>query len=139
MTLAELMTRWQSRREEYARLGVLLDGSKLAAEVLADLEALETADGDEELTLTDAAKECDMHPDSIGRAIREGRIDNCGRKNAPRVKRSDLATLTAKPSRRTQRTRTASESSSESSKPDASLPAITRDAIAGKLPRLQRG
>ena len=130
MTLAELVTRWQSRRAEYARLGVLLDGAKLADEVLADLADLEAADAEETLTLSDAAKELDMHPDSIGRAIREGRLPNHGRKNAPRVKRGELAALAGRRSRR---------GTGETSASLATLPAISRDAIASKLPRIHRG
>lgn len=69
MTLAELRARWEHRAAEYSRLGVLLDGAKLAAEILGDLHELEEQDADETLTLTDAARELDMHPDSVGRAI----------------------------------------------------------------------
>ena len=128
MTLAELLLSWTQRRDEWRKLGVQVDGAKLAAEILAELEQLATADADELLTLTDAAREAQLHPDSIGRAIRQGRIANAGRPNAPRVRRGDLERLTRR-----------RRGASQSPDPAPSLPAITRDAIAGKLPRVRRG
>ena len=135
MTISELVSRWQSRRDEYARLGVLLDGAKLAAEILEDLHELETQEADELLTLTDAGRDFGLHPDSIGRAIREGRIPNCGRKNAPRVKRSDVARLTE---RRRSITKFGDQTGARPAV-GASLGAVTRNAIASKLPVIRRG
>ena len=57
MTLAELRARWTERRDEWRRLGVQVDGAKLAEEVLADLEKVVNAGADELLTLTAAAHE----------------------------------------------------------------------------------
>jgi len=128
MTIAELRQAWTNRRDEWRKLGVQVDGARLAEEVLAELEQLAAADAEELLTLTDAAREAQLHPDSIGRAIRQGRIQNAGRQNAPRVRRGDLEKLT-----------TRRRSASRSPDPAPSLSAITRDAIAGKLPRERRG
>jgi hypothetical protein len=127
VTLDELRRHWAQRRDEWRKLGVQVDGAKLADEILEELEHLASADADELLTLTDAAREAQLHPDSIGRAIRQGRIPNAGRPNAPRVRRGDLERL--------QRRRGASSSPD----PVTSLPAIARNAIAGKLPRVRRG
>jgi hypothetical protein len=127
MTFDELRSTWTHRRDEWRKLGVQVDGARLAEEVLAGLDQLAGADADELLSLTDAAREKQLHPDSIGRAIRQGRIRNAGRPNAPRVRRGDLDALTS-------RRRTGANSPSA-----PSLPAIARDAIAGKLPRITRG
>jgi hypothetical protein len=128
VTLAELRQAWTQRRDEWRRLGVHVDGARVAEEILEELEQLEAADGEELLTLTDAAREAAMHPDSFGRAIRQGRIKNAGRPNAPRVRRADLAALTPR-----------GRTTSQFDTPNASLPRIARDAIAGKLPRVNRG
>src|SRR5688572_20403250 len=96
MTLAELRQAWTHRRDEWRKLGVQVDGARVAEEILTELEQLAAADADELLTLTDAARECGMHPDSIGRAVREGRIPNAARPNAPRVRRGDLERLTTR-------------------------------------------
>ena len=93
MTLAELRALWMNRRDEWRLLGVQVDGAKLCEAILEDLDQLAHANADELLTLTGAANETGHHPDSIGRAVREGRLPNHGRRNAPRVRRGDLATL----------------------------------------------
>jgi hypothetical protein len=128
MTLRDVVARWQARRGEWERLGVHVEGSKLAAEVVADLESIREAGENEELTLSQAAREIDVHPDSIGRAIRKGRLVNRGRKNAPRVRRSDLVIFTE-----------CERSTGERQRSIASLGGIARDAIASKLPRVERG
>lgn len=132
MTRDELSAKWEHRAAEWARLGVLVNGAQLAAEILEDLHELEAKDADETLTLTDAAKELDMHPDSIGRAIRQGRLPNCGRPNAPRVRRGDLEALG-------RRGRAKATPTSISSAARTSFGAITRDAIASKVSTIRRG
>jgi hypothetical protein len=129
--LADLVNRWESRLAEWARLGIIVDGAKIATEIVTELAALSDANADEPLTLTAAAREYEMNPDSLGRAIRQGRLPNVGRPNAPRVLRRDVESL----SRRRRRKRTVD--SSEAS--GASLRAITRDALASRLPRIERG
>ena len=44
----------------------------------------------EELTLQEAAKESGYGADHLGRLVRDGKIQNAGRRNAPRILRSDL-------------------------------------------------
>ncbi len=87
--LPDLLDRWRVRRDEWRRLGVQCDGAKLCDEVLADLHQLDAA-GEEALSLVEAAKECSYSADHLGRLVRNGDIENVGRKNAPRIRRRDL-------------------------------------------------
>ena len=131
MFLHELAAKWSARQIDWRRLGALVNGEAVAAEVLSDLEALSIEAGTEELTLTAAGAVVDMNPDSIGRAIRQGRLANVGRKNAPRVRRADVMALAQR--------KPAKPASGERTVTPSSLGAITRDAIASKLPRVERG
>lgn len=62
----------------------------------AFLEAAETVEASirawqqEALTLEEAARESGYSADYLGEMVREGRIANAGRKNAPRIRRADL-------------------------------------------------
>ena len=88
-SLAELRRQWIQRRDEWRRLGVQVDGAKLAEEILAELEQLD-ASGEQLLTLVEAAVECGYSPDHLGRLVRDGAIPNAGRPKAPRIRRRDL-------------------------------------------------
>jgi hypothetical protein len=48
------------------------------------------AQGEETLTLVEAAAACGYSQDHIGNLIRRGKLPNAGWKNAPRIRRSDL-------------------------------------------------
>ena len=89
MTLAELRRRWLERRDEWRRLGVSVDGARVADEILADLTALDAA-GEQALSLTEAARECGYSADHLGRLVRSGAIVNAGRAKAPKIRRCDL-------------------------------------------------
>jgi hypothetical protein len=93
VTFAEIRQVWAERREEWRRFGVHVDGVKVCDEFLADLDRVVSEGTEELLTLTGAARVTGFHSDSIGRAIRDGRLPNHGRRNAPRVRRGDLASL----------------------------------------------
>ena len=89
MTLAELRRQWIQRRDEWRRLGVHVDGARVAEEILADLEQLD-ASGEQLLTLVEAAAESGFSADHLGRLVRDGTIPNAGRPKAPRIRRRDL-------------------------------------------------
>ena len=57
--------------------------------------AIESA-GDELLTLEQAARVANMHPDSLRHLVASGRIPNAGRRGAPRIKRADVPRRPAK-------------------------------------------
>ncbi len=90
MTHHELRDRWESRRDEYRRFGVHVDGAKVVEAFLEDLETVESEQGDEILTLAQAALESEYGKDHLSWLIRSGRIPNAGQRGAPRIRRRDL-------------------------------------------------
>jgi hypothetical protein len=89
-TTTAILDRWLVRRDEWERLHVQVDGAALAAEVIADIERLDSAAGDESLTLAQASDRCGYSTDHLSRLVREGKLKNLGRKGAPRVRAADL-------------------------------------------------
>ena len=90
MTPSELRARWHQRRDEWARLGVQLDGAKLADEVLADLDALERDAQLGTVTLKEAHLIGGYSIDHLQRLVAGGELENVGRKHRPRIRRSDV-------------------------------------------------
>jgi hypothetical protein len=78
-------------------------GADLLDRVAVEIENAVTVQADELLSLTSAAHETGLHPDSIGRAVRDGRVPNHGRPNAPKVRRGDLTTLRSNAKQRDRR------------------------------------
>ena len=70
--------------------GALVNGAALLEEVLRDFEAATRDYQAQSLTLSNAARESGYSVDYLGRLVREGRISNAGRPNAPRIQRKDL-------------------------------------------------
>lgn len=58
--------------------------------LLVDLSKFEREEGEDLLTLTEAAEECGYSADHLGALVRSGKLTNYGRKLAPRVKASEL-------------------------------------------------
>jgi hypothetical protein len=56
----------------------------------AELEAAVAEEEATALSLEEAAEESGYSPDHLGRLVREGRIPNAGKKNAPRILRRSL-------------------------------------------------
>lgn len=54
------------------------------------LESALAESAEEPLTLSEAAEQSGYSPDHLGRMVREGKIRNAGRPNAPRIARGDL-------------------------------------------------
>jgi hypothetical protein len=71
-------------------MGRLGDGAALVDDVLADFAAVTGAEANELLNLQEAARESGYSADHLGRQLRDGRISNAGRPNAPRIRRGDL-------------------------------------------------
>lgn len=90
MTRREFLDKWGARRDEWSRRGISAPVGPLLDEVLADMESVTRHEGTELLTLTQAAIRCGFSPDSLGRLVRLGKLQNYGRKNAPRVRAADL-------------------------------------------------
>jgi hypothetical protein len=55
MTLAEIRAKWLAHRDEWKRLGVLVDGPKVADEIVADLTELDRSTEGELLSLDEAS------------------------------------------------------------------------------------
>ena len=124
-TIAEVTARWTARRAEWSRLGVRLDGEKLASEILADLTAIVTVERDTLLSVKAAAAETGYSADSLGRMIRVGKLENHGSKRRPLVRRDDL------PRRVRSQRRVAATMDAEAT----SIGAVTRLAVASRLHR----
>lgn len=74
MTRQDFITRWSARRDELARLGAQVDGAKLCDEVLADFEAVITAEDEALLGLQDAAAHSGYSADHLRRLHRLGKL-----------------------------------------------------------------
>lgn len=133
MTAAELRDRWQRRLDEWRRLGVSVDGAKLAAEILADLDRLASDSADQLLSLSEAAALSGYHAESLARLIRQGKLTNHGTRRRPRLRCADLPhkarSVLAKPARPSASSRLAGASAGAPR--DAS--SIVRDAVAGRI------
>lgn len=84
------MTKWANEARAMRNRGVLVNGAALLQEVLRDFVAATSDYQAETLNLSNAARESGYSPDYLGRLVREGRIPNAGRPNAPKIRRSDL-------------------------------------------------
>ena len=93
----DVRARWEARRAEWQHLGATVNGASICVEILRDLDALERTSADECLTLSEAAACSGYTADHLGRLIREDKIENVGRKGAPRVRQGDLPKKAAKP------------------------------------------
>ena len=90
MTRQQFLAKWEPRRDEWSQRAISAPLGPVLDELLADLESVTRHEGTELLTLTQAAIRCGFSPDSLGRLVRLGKLQNYGRKNAPRVRAADL-------------------------------------------------
>jgi len=74
MTRHEFITRWRARRDEFARLGAQVDGARFCDELLADVEAMLTSEGEALLGLHDAAARSGYSSDHLRRLHRLGKL-----------------------------------------------------------------
>ncbi|HKO16724.1 MAG TPA: hypothetical protein VJU87_10815 [Gemmatimonadaceae bacterium] len=66
---------------------MMVDGAAIVDEMLADLRELEE---DDVVSLQQASAIGGYSIDHLQRLVREGRIENRGRKHAPRIRRADV-------------------------------------------------
>jgi hypothetical protein len=90
MTRDEFFAKWKTEADTMRRRGVMVEGATLCEEILHDLESVLRAEEDRLLSLTEAAALSGYNPDHLGRMIREGKIQNAGRKGSPRIRARDL-------------------------------------------------
>jgi hypothetical protein len=77
-------------------LGAQVNAALLVRKIVASLRLVRETALAETLSLTEAAERTGYSANHIGRLVRQGRLPNAGRKNAPRVRLGDL-TLEVKP------------------------------------------
>jgi hypothetical protein len=89
-TASDLPAAWRARASELRRFADA-EGAARAFECAAEeLEnSLRLAD-DETLSLREAARISGYSADHLGRLVRNGKIPNVGRTNAPRIRRRDI-------------------------------------------------
>ena len=90
VTVGHLVERWSLRRDEFRRFASLVDGGRLCEEVLADLRRLDAAGDEAVLTLSQAALCSGYSREHLGRMLRQGKIPNAGRLNAPKIRLRDM-------------------------------------------------
>ncbi len=74
VTREDFVALWRGRRDELARLGAQVDGAKLCDEVLADFEAVTTAEDESLLGLQEAAARSGYSTDHLRRLHRLGKL-----------------------------------------------------------------
>ncbi len=87
--LDELLARWRTRRAEWAKMRIFVDGQQVAAQVIADLEELDNA-SEGNLTLREASRLGGYSVDRLQHLVAAGEIENVGRKQRPRIRRRDV-------------------------------------------------
>jgi len=70
----DFLARWSARRNEWARLGVHVDGAKVCDEVLADFQAVTTFEDEAVLDLEEASARSGYSKDHLRRLVRLGRL-----------------------------------------------------------------
>ena len=80
---------WQQRAEFLKEYGDA-SSARLWALAATELEQALRVPGAETLSLVQAARESGYSQDYLGDLVRKGQIPNAGRRNAPRIRRTDL-------------------------------------------------
>src|SRR5690349_19378096 len=89
-SIGTLPTQWRARAADF-RTWAAAEGAACALEQAAgELELALNEAQLEPLSLAAAARESGFSVDHLGRQVRNGRIPNAGRLNAPRILRRDL-------------------------------------------------
>lgn len=92
MTLAQIVERWEVRRDDYKRVGASINGALVCQEFLTDLSLVEAAELEPAFKVRAAASRTGYSEDHLGRLVRQGKIPNVGRPGAPLVRLSDIPT-----------------------------------------------
>lgn len=79
-----------AERERLGRYGAVVPATQLFDLVVEKLDETTRSDAGELLTLAGAAEVCGYTADHLGTLVRNGKLTNYGRRNAPRVRRDEL-------------------------------------------------
>jgi hypothetical protein len=90
MTIETLATDWRSRAGKLREWAAAEEAAKAWEEAARELEAVLAAEEQELLNLQQASELSGYTPDHLGRLVREGKLPNSGRINAPRIRVGDL-------------------------------------------------
>jgi len=90
MVIAGLPVEWKSRAMKLRRWAGASDAARAWEAAAEELEAALTGEEDDLLDLPSASFVSGYSADHLGRLVRQGRIPNAGRRNAPRIRTSDL-------------------------------------------------
>ena len=133
LTFDQIRAQWEARRAEAQRLGAMVSMAAVCDDVLASLAELRRGLAEETLTREQAAEAMGVHPDSVTRLVRKGKLVNVGTSSRPRFKRADLPACSV----RTRRPRPASPKGKFSIVEGTAQKGseIARDVIAGRLGR----
>lgn len=90
VTPDDFRAKWGTEAEALRRRNATVSAAELCEEILNDFDAFVAAGSEVSLNLQEAAAESGYSPDHLGALVRQGKIPNAGRPNAPRIRRSDL-------------------------------------------------
>jgi hypothetical protein len=88
--IMEVMESWKAEAEKLEERYGDFAGAAICRAHVKDLRHALTDFVHETLNLTDAAERCGYSADHLGRMIRDGKLKNYGRKNAPQLRAVDL-------------------------------------------------
>jgi hypothetical protein len=95
--ISNLLTDWKRSAETFRRFGDV-ERATMIDTMTGELQEALHVEAEETVNLTQAAERSGLTADYLGRLVRNGRIPNVGRKNAPRVRVCDLPRIApAKP------------------------------------------
>lgn len=90
MTVTELPQRFRETAEFLRRTAAAEQAATAWEGAATELEEALREEANEALNLQEAARESGYSVSALGKMVREGRIRNVGRKNAPKIRRADL-------------------------------------------------
>lgn len=90
MVIAALPVEWKARAKNLRQWAGASEAAKAWETAAAELEAVLSTEEDQLLDLQQASATSGYSADHLGRLVRQGRIPNAGRQNAPRIRLADL-------------------------------------------------
>ncbi len=94
-SLDRVVLQWRDEAETLRRRGVAAHATLLES-CAEEVESALQQHHDELLNLTEAARVSGYSREHLGRSLKEGRIPNAGQPGAPKIRRGDLPTKSAK-------------------------------------------
>lgn len=90
MSVSTLPLTWKTRPRTLRLWGAADEAATAWEAAATELESALAESGEQPLNLQAAASESDYSAEHLGRLVRQGKIPNAGRPNAPRIRLSDL-------------------------------------------------